>query len=65
MLYFGFSALQIARGLPCFRRGSSTMQYEGSDDFEIQEDLANCVHASYIAIPYLTEIRCCIDFCLS
>ena len=44
LLYFYFSALQISRGLPSFRRGSSTMLLEGTDSFEEIEDVGNVLH---------------------
>jgi hypothetical protein len=43
MVYFAISARQISQGLPSFRRGSSLMLYEGSENNHYTEHVFNFI----------------------
>ncbi len=62
LLYFYLSAHQISQGLPSFRRGSSTMYYEGGEHNTDEEDIYNALHQVFINIPLAVEMRCLLDF---
>ena len=62
LLFFYLSARQISQGLPSFRRGSSTMYYEGGERDDTEEDIFNALHQVFINFPLAVEMRCLLDF---
>jgi len=60
-LYLLLSALQIKWGFPIFKKPSSVMQYNNTYENPIPLIGLNI----YIAIPFLIELRCLLDFTFS